>query len=117
MARHAGVHAAGVVISKDPLVEYVPLYRGNDGQAITAYEMGILEKQLGYRSGIQAPKTADGRSNLRPIGILRGTVKFEGKSLELDIYVMDNLSQPILSRSACFGLGIFSSRLMSSQSQ
>jgi DNA polymerase-3 subunit alpha len=44
MARHAGVHAAGVVISKDPLVDYVPLYRGNDGQAITAYEMGILEK-------------------------------------------------------------------------
>ncbi len=44
MARHAGVHAAGVVISKDPLVEYVPLYRGNEGQAITAFEMGILEK-------------------------------------------------------------------------
>lgn len=44
MARHAGVHAAGVVISKDPLVDYVPLYRGNDGQAITAFEMGILEK-------------------------------------------------------------------------
>ena len=44
IARHAGVHAAGVVISKDPLVDYVPLYRGNDGQAITAYEMGILEK-------------------------------------------------------------------------
>lgn len=44
MARNAGVHAAGVVISGDPLVEYVPLYRGNDGQAVTAYEMGILEK-------------------------------------------------------------------------
>lgn len=44
MARHAGVHAAGVVISGDPLVDYVPLYRGNDGQAVTAFEMGILEK-------------------------------------------------------------------------
>lgn len=44
ISRHAGVHAAGVVISRDPLVEYVPLYRGNDGQAVTAYEMGILEK-------------------------------------------------------------------------
>lgn len=44
MSRHAGVHAAGVVISREPLVEYVPLYKGNDGQAITAYEMGILEK-------------------------------------------------------------------------
>jgi len=44
LARHSGVHAAGVVISKDPLMEHIPLYRGNDGQAITAFEMGILEK-------------------------------------------------------------------------
>lgn len=44
MARNCGVHAAGVVISKEPLVDYIPLYRGNDGQAITAFEMGILEK-------------------------------------------------------------------------
>lgn len=43
-ARHAGVHAAGVVISGEPLTDYVPLYRGNDGQSVTAYEMGILEK-------------------------------------------------------------------------
>jgi DNA polymerase-3 subunit alpha len=44
MSRNCGVHAAGVVISRDPLVDYIPLYRGNDGQAITAFEMGILEK-------------------------------------------------------------------------
>lgn len=44
LARHAGVHAAGVVISQEPLSDYVPLYRSNDGQAVTAYEMGILEK-------------------------------------------------------------------------
>lgn len=44
LARNCGVHAAGVVISKEPLVEHVPLYRGNDGQPVTAYEMGILEK-------------------------------------------------------------------------
>lgn len=44
LARHSGVHAAGIVISRDPLVDYVPLYRGADGQAVTAYEMKILEK-------------------------------------------------------------------------
>ncbi|MBS1716094.1 MAG: DNA polymerase III subunit alpha, partial [Armatimonadetes bacterium] len=44
IARHAGVHAAGVVISKDPLTEAVPLYRSADGLPVTAYEMGILEK-------------------------------------------------------------------------
>lgn len=44
LARHCGVHAAGVVISRDPLMEHIPLYRGNDGQPVTAFEMGILEK-------------------------------------------------------------------------
>ena len=44
LSRHCGVHAAGVVISKDPLSDTVPLYKGSDGQAITAYEMKILEK-------------------------------------------------------------------------
>ncbi|HVL39360.1 MAG TPA: DNA polymerase III subunit alpha, partial [Fimbriimonadaceae bacterium] len=44
ISRHSGVHAAGVVISKDPLMEHIPLYRGNDEQPITAFEMGILEK-------------------------------------------------------------------------
>lgn len=44
LARNCGVHAAGVVISKEPLVDHIPLYRSNDGQPVTAYEMGILEK-------------------------------------------------------------------------
>lgn len=44
MARHSGVHAAGVVITRDPLVEYVPLYRDGEGRPVTAYEMKILEK-------------------------------------------------------------------------
>ncbi len=44
MARHTGVHAAGVVISGEPLVDHIPLYKGNDGQPVTAFEMGILEK-------------------------------------------------------------------------
>ena len=43
-ARHCGVHAAGIVISKDPLVDYIPLYRSNEGLPVTAFEMGILEK-------------------------------------------------------------------------
>ncbi|MCG9894829.1 MAG: DNA polymerase III subunit alpha, partial [Fimbriimonadaceae bacterium] len=42
--RHTGVHAAGVVISGRPLADIVPLYRTNEGQPVTAYEMGILEK-------------------------------------------------------------------------
>jgi DNA polymerase-3 subunit alpha len=43
-ARHCGVHAAGIVIAKDPLVDYIPLYRSNEGLPVTAYEMKIIEK-------------------------------------------------------------------------
>ncbi len=44
LARHCGVHAAGVVISDDELDVHVPLYRGNDGQAVTAYDMNMLHE-------------------------------------------------------------------------
>lgn len=44
LARNCGVHAAGVVISHEPLVDHIPLYRSNEGQPVTAFEMGILEK-------------------------------------------------------------------------
>lgn len=38
-----GVHAAGVVISADPLDEIVPLQKNNDGSVITQYYMEDLE--------------------------------------------------------------------------
>ncbi len=39
MARNAGVHAAGVVISPVPLKELVPLYRTNRDEIVTQYDM------------------------------------------------------------------------------
>ena len=44
LARHASTHAAGVVISEKPLTEYLPLYRGKDGEIITQYAMADVEK-------------------------------------------------------------------------
>ncbi len=44
MARNAGVHAAGVVISPVPLTDIVPLYRTNRDEIVTQYDMGGLEK-------------------------------------------------------------------------
>ncbi len=42
--RHASIHAAGVVISDQPLTEYVPLYKSTDGQVTTGYTMdGIAQ--------------------------------------------------------------------------
>jgi len=46
MPRHASIHAAGVVISRDPLVNHVPLLKTNDQTVVTQFPMGTLE-QLG----------------------------------------------------------------------
>ena len=43
MPRHATVHAAGIVITREPVTEYVPLHY-NDGEPVTQYTMGILER-------------------------------------------------------------------------
>ncbi|WP_027414792.1 DNA polymerase III subunit alpha [Aneurinibacillus terranovensis] len=44
MPRHASTHAAGVVISREPLTEYVPLQEGHEGHALTQYAMEQLEE-------------------------------------------------------------------------
>lgn len=43
MPRHASTHAAGVVIAKEPLVNYVPLYKTSDSTVVTQFPMGTLE--------------------------------------------------------------------------
>ncbi|MBI4974501.1 MAG: DNA polymerase III subunit alpha, partial [Candidatus Omnitrophica bacterium] len=44
LTRHASTHAAGVVISEKPLVEYIPLYKVQEGSITTGYPMTSLEK-------------------------------------------------------------------------
>ena len=44
LTRHASTHAAGVVISEDPLINHAPLFRTGDGQISTGYTMSSLEK-------------------------------------------------------------------------
>lgn len=61
-----GVHAAGVVISSEPLDEIVPLQKNNDGSVITQYFMEDLESLgllkmdfLGLRNLTLIQKTVD----------------------------------------------------------
>jgi DNA polymerase III subunit alpha len=45
VARHAGTHAAGVVVADQSLTNYVPLQRATRGDsAMTQYDMKVLEK-------------------------------------------------------------------------
>ncbi len=43
LARHASIHAAGVVITPDDLTNYTPLYKSNEDEITTQYDMIALE--------------------------------------------------------------------------
>ena len=50
VARSAGTHAAGVIVTDKPITEYIPLHRPTKGsqednpiRAVTQFEMGVLE--------------------------------------------------------------------------
>lgn len=65
--RHASIHAAGIVITKDPLTDIVPLYSENKERAIsTQYQMKELEELgllkmdfLGLRNLTNIQRTID----------------------------------------------------------
>ncbi|MBN2159432.1 MAG: DNA polymerase III subunit alpha [Spirochaetes bacterium] len=44
LVRSAGRHAAGIVISRGPLTDYVPLYMDKDGAVSSQFEKNALEK-------------------------------------------------------------------------
>ena len=44
LPRHASTHAAGIVISDKSLVEYLPLYRGQNNEVVTQYAMNEVGK-------------------------------------------------------------------------
>ncbi len=43
LARHTSTHAAGVVVSPEPMVEYLPICKGKDDETITQYDMKHTE--------------------------------------------------------------------------
>ena len=44
LPRHSSTHAAGVVISDKPMVEYLPLTKGQEGETVTQFDMKCVEK-------------------------------------------------------------------------
>ncbi|MEW6335847.1 MAG: DNA polymerase III subunit alpha [Acidobacteriota bacterium] len=44
LARHCGVHAAGVVIAPRPVREIVPLYRTSRDEVVTQFDKDVIEK-------------------------------------------------------------------------
>lgn len=44
MVRNTSIHAAGIVITRDPVSDYVPLYKNNEGEVMTQYTMTTIER-------------------------------------------------------------------------
>ncbi len=47
LTRHASVHAAGVIIAREPVQELAPVFRSGDGPIVCQYDMGSVE-DLGF---------------------------------------------------------------------
>ena len=101
MPRHVSVHAAGVVISDDPLTERVPLYKSNDGTVTTQYSMEDLEALGILKMDFLGLRT------LTVIGeALRNIYRTQG--VKVDINNID-LEDPKVYETLCSGdsLGVF----------
>jgi len=44
LMRHASIHAAGVIITNEPLVSYCPLYKGREGERVVQFDKDFSEQ-------------------------------------------------------------------------
>jgi len=80
LTRHASTHAAGVVISEDPLTKHVPLFRTGDGQVSTGYAMTSLEKIGLLKMDFLG---------LRTLTVVQETLKIVNKVNDVDLKIED----------------------------
>ena len=101
LTRHDSVHAAGVVISAEPLVENVPVQKADDGVGlVTGYPANVLEKIGLIKMDFL------GLANLT---ILARAVKNVKKSHNIDVEVLklpldDRKTYDLLGRGECSGV-------------
>lgn len=85
MPRHASTHAAGVVISREPLTDHVPLTRGTERVALTQYSMEHLESIGLLKMDFLG---------LRTLSIIERTIRFvkelSGESVDLSSIPFDD---------------------------
>ncbi len=85
VARHAGTHAAGIVVADQPLTNYVPLQRATRGDsAMTQYDMKVLDKIgllkmdfLGLANLTMLSKALDNVKQVRGIELDLGTLPLD----------------------------------------
>ena len=108
LARHASTHAAGVVISPQPLTEIVPLYKSSKDEITTQYDMNALE-----RIGLLKMDFL----GLTTLTVLDDAVRMikQNRSLELDLSALaldDSPTYALFSRGDTTGIFQFESHGM-----
>lgn len=95
MPRHASTHAAGVVISREPLTQYVPLQEGTTQTALTQYTMehleaiGLLKMDfLGLRTLSIIERTVDWIAQMEGLRL-----NFDGMDMDKDAVTYGMLSK------------------------
>lgn len=82
LTRHASTHAAGITIADRPLTEYAPLFKSQDDQITTGFDMGSLE-----RIGLLKIDML----GLRTLTVVDETVKLIGRRIRISVDI-DSLS-------------------------
>ncbi|MFC1509736.1 DNA polymerase III subunit alpha, partial [Candidatus Omnitrophota bacterium] len=100
LTRHASTHAAGVVISEDPLTNHVPLFRTSDGQISTGYAMTSLEKIGLLKMDFLG---------LRTLTVIQEAVKIVNRTHNIDlkiesIPISDSKTFKLLSKAETMGI-------------
>ncbi len=100
LSRNISTHAAGLVISKKPLVEVVPLCRGSNDEVVTQFDMNDVEDIGLLKMDFLGLKT---------LGVIQETVELARKSLgeEIDLTRLpldDARTFELLSRGNTIGV-------------
>ncbi len=103
--RHASVHAAGVVVTDQPLVDYLPLYKGakESDVIVTQYDMGFVE-ELGLIKfdflGLKTLTVIDNALKIINRSIADEAQRFDISTIPLD----DKETYKLLSSGAAVGV-------------
>ncbi|WP_063793035.1 DNA polymerase III subunit alpha [Frankia sp. R43] len=100
LIRQAGVHAAGVIVSREPLVDVLPVWRHEDGATVTGFDyptceaMGLLKIDF---------------LGLRNLGLIEATLahirRTRGEDIDLDAVPLDDPATfALLSRGETLGV-------------
>lgn len=100
MVRHAGIHAAGVVIADGSLTQHAPMYRGSGDENVVQYDMKHAEKIGLIKFDFLGLKTLTHINKALKLVFKNRGVKI----LEKDINIHDDKIYDLLSRGDTAGV-------------